>query len=214
MGVRILLVDDHPAMCAGLRLLVEREAGLEVVGHAHDGKSALLQFVQLSPELVVMDIDLGGSDGIVLAEALLAHEPSTKIIAFSGLKPSDHIDRALKAGIKGYLVKTTAEAELLQAIRTVLAGRIYLCVDAVEAMVEGYRKLLSGSPASKVTLSERELSVLRLTAQGLRVKDIARELSIGVKTVDTHRSKLMTKLGCANAAELTRWAIREGIIMP
>jgi DNA-binding NarL/FixJ family response regulator len=215
MNARILLVEDHPVMCAGLRLTLEQEEGVKVVGQAHNGRAALAEFQELSPDLVVMDIDLGDADGIAIARKMLAESPQTTIIIFSALLAPDVVDRAILAGVRGYLVKGKSENELIQAVRAVQAGNSYLCAEVTGALVANYRKMLAASAVSaKPLLTNRELEVLKLTAGGLRVKEIANRLDIGIKTVDTHRSSLLAKLGCSSAAELTRYAIREGIIAP
>lgn len=207
-------MDDHPVLRAGLRLLIEREADLEVVGQAHDYPSALARFAELKPDLVVLDVDLGGRDGIALAEEMAGMSPLARILVFSGLKALDHVDRALKAGVKGYVVKARGEAELIQAIRAVSAGQSYLCAEAATAVVASYRTRLDAGAPARPGLTRRELEVLKLTAQGLRVKEIARQLNIGIKTVDTYRSSLLAKLGCSSATELARYAIRQGLIDP
>jgi len=215
MKVRILLADDHPILCAGLRLTLGQEEDFEVVGQAHNGPNALALFREQSPDLVILDVDLGGADGIAVGAEMLAASPQVGIIVFSALLSSDLVDRALQAGVKGYLVKGKAESELILAARAVASGSSYLCAEAANTVVTSYRKLLASASASaKPLLTSRELEVLRLTADGLRVKDIANRLNIGIKTVDTHRSNLLAKLNCSSVAELTRYAIREGIITP
>lgn len=210
---RILLVDDHPLMCEGIRLILEKETDLTVVGQAHNGEAALAKFHSLHPDLTLMDIDLGDADGISLASQLLAQFPDSRFIILSASPDAELIRRAVQAGMQGYLLKAKATEELLLAIRAVLAGNSYLCSEASNAVVSDYRKLLTQTaPAAKPELTERELEVLKLTAEGLRVKEIASRLNIGVKTVDTHRSNLLAKLGCTSASELTRYAIRKGII--
>jgi DNA-binding NarL/FixJ family response regulator len=215
MTARILLADDHPIMCAGLALTVEREPGLKVVGQAHDDQETLTQFRELAPDLVIMDVHLGGSDGIRIAEQILAASAQTRIITlFDQLVPGT-IDRAILAGVHGCLLKTNAPEELLRAIRTVLAGHSHLCPQITDVVLANYQKLLS-VPAipDKPLLTDRELEVLKLTAEGLRVKEIAERLNIGVKTVDTYRSSLFTKIECSSVAELTRYAVREGLVRP
>lgn len=215
MSIRILLVDDHPIMCVGLRLALEQEPGMTVAGQALDAPTALARFRELAPDIVIMDVDLGEADGINLAAEIFGEAPHARIIVFSGLPELDSLDRALKVGIRGYLLKANGEAELIRAIRAVHQGGFYLCDEALNVAMGHYRKLLTATVApAKPLLTDRELEVLKLTAEGFRVKDIAVRLDIGIKTVDTHRSNLLSKLSCSSVAELTRYAIREGIIAP
>lgn len=210
---RVFLVDDHPLMCEGIRLILEKESDLMVVGQAHNGEAAQAKFRSLRPDLTVMDIDLGDADGIAVASQLLAEFPESRFIILSASPDTELIRRAVQAGMQGYLLKAKATEELLQAMRAVLAGNSYLCSEASNAIVSDYRKLLTqATPPARPELTERELEVLKLTAEGLRVKEIASRLNIGIKTVDTHRSNLLAKLGCSSASELTRYAIRKGII--
>jgi DNA-binding NarL/FixJ family response regulator len=213
---RILLVDDHPLMCEGIRLILEKEPDLMVVGQANDANAALEQFRALKPDLTLMDIDLGDANGLDLAEQLLQEAPGCRIALLSGMPSLELVQRAVRARLHGYLLKAKASEELLQGIRAVLADQPYLCHEALRLLLSDYRRLLAagGAPSPGPALSEREREVLKLTAEGLRVKDIARRLNIGIKTVDTHRSKLLAKLDCSSTAELTRYAIREGIIKP
>jgi len=214
MSIRILLVDDHPIMCVGLRLALEQEPGMTVVGQALDAPTALTRFRELKPDIVIMDVDLGEADGITLAGEIFNEAPEAKIIVFSGLPDLDSLDRAIKVGISGYLLKANGETELIRAIQAVQGGGYYLCAEAMNVAIGHYRKLLTAVAPAKPLLTDRELEVLKLTAEGLRVKDIANRLEIGIKTVDTHRSNLLAKLSCSSVAELTRYAIREGIISP
>jgi len=211
--MRILLVDDHPLMCAGLKLVLEREVGLTVVGQALDGATALSNSRELSPDLIIMDVELGTADGIALAGKILRELPSAKVIAVSELANLDSLDRAMRAGIRGYLIKGNSECELIRAIRAVERHGFYVCEEAMHMVVANCRELRASSSApERSLLTDRELQVLKLTAAGLRVKDIANQLNIGIKTVDTHRSKLLAKLGCSSVAELTRYAARRGIV--
>ncbi len=212
MNTRILLVDDHPIVLEGLRLMLEREAGLEVIGGADDGATALEQARQLAPDLVLMDMGLGDMDGLEAARHILAEQPQTRILILSGLVDSNAVNEGLAAGVKGFLLKTNAAEELIRAIRAVMEGRSYLCPAASEALAAHYQEILRRREApEKALLTDREREVLKLTAEGLRMKDIASRLNIGVKTVETHRSHLMRKLSCGSSAELTRYAIREGL---
>lgn len=212
---RILLLDDYPLFCEGIRLILEKDPELHVVGQAHDRQAALAKFRELSPDITLLSIALGDIDGTTLAGELLAEAPKARLILLSASSKPEFIDRAIQAGIQGYLIRARGGDELRQAIHSVLAGNFYLCPQASTMMLANYRQIRAHLPdIRKPELTERELQVLKLTAEGLRVKAIALRLAISVKTVDTHRSNLMAKLGCSSSAELTRYAIRKGIIAP
>jgi len=213
MSIRILLVDDHQMMLEGLRLMIQREKDLEVVGVATNGKAAIENSLKLSPNLIIMDIQLKELDGIDISQRILSQSPQVKIVILSALADTDLVNRAMQAGIHGYLLKASAMEDLTRTIRCVMAGNTYLCPEATNALVHNYRALLAEKKApEKPVFSEREREVLKLTAEGLRVKEIADKLNISIKTVETHRSHLMTKLECASVVDLTRFAIREGIV--
>lgn len=212
---RIFLIDDYPLFCEGIRLILERDPELQVVGQAHDRPAALEKFRQLAPDLALLSHMLANVDGITLAGELMVEAPQARFILLSTSPNTDFIDRAIQAGIHGYLFRARGGEELLQAVHSVLAGNFYMCPQASTTLLASYRQILASSSESrKPELTERELQVLKLTAEGLRVKAIALRLAISVKTVDTHRSNLMVKLGCSSSAELTRFAIRKGIIAP
>jgi len=200
-------------MCAGLKLALAQEAGITVVGHALDDATALANSRELSPDLIIIDVELGTVDGITLAGKILRELPNIKVIVVSETTDLDSLDRAIRAGVCGYLLKVNEQRELIRAIRTVEKGRFYFCAEAMHIVIANYRQFLGGEPApARPLITDRELEVLKLTAAGLRVKDIATQLNIGIKTVDTHRSNLLAKLGCSNVAELTRYAVRHGIV--
>jgi DNA-binding NarL/FixJ family response regulator len=215
LKTRILLVDDHEIVCEGLRLLLQKQPDFVVVGQALDGASALKLAVDSTPDIVIMDIDLAGESGIQAALQILARVPAARVIYLSASTESQSFDEAIKAGACGYVLKGRAFSELEHAIRQVISGHRYLCPEVADFVLQGYQSSLD-SPAApeKPLLSEREVEVLKLTAEGLRVKEIAVRLNLSVKTVDTHRSHLLAKLKCASVAELTRYAIRAGVIAP
>jgi DNA-binding NarL/FixJ family response regulator len=212
MKTRILLIDDHELVREGLSLMLQNEPGLEIVGGAADGATGLAQAGELRPDLILMDMDLGDMDGIETSRQILAALPETRIMVLSGAVDSDMLHKGIETGIKGFLLKTNAAEELIRAVRAVVNGSAYLCPQASQSLVTCFKELLNRPPTpNKSLLTARERDVLKLTAEGLRIKDIANRLNIGVKTVETHRSNLMKKLVCGSSAELTRHAIREGI---
>jgi DNA-binding NarL/FixJ family response regulator len=212
MKTRILLVDDHELVREGLSLVLQNEPGVEIVGGAADAATGLAQARELRPDLILMDMDLGDIDGIETSRKILESVPETRIVVLSGAVDSDMLHKGIEAGIKGFLLKTNAAEELIRAVRVVANGSAYLCPQASQTLVTCFKDLLHRPPSSnKSLLTARERDVLKLTAEGLRMKDIANRLNIGVRTVETHRSQLMRKLACGSSAELTRHALREGI---
>jgi DNA-binding NarL/FixJ family response regulator len=209
---KILLVDDHQIIREGLRLMLQLEPDFEVVAEAANGAEALAHVRTASPDLVVMDLHLGKADGIEASRRILSEFPKVRILILSATADQNLINQAIETGAKGYLLKTQAAEEFVRAIRAIMAGNSYLCAEVSQMVVSGYQQLLTARSApARAPLTQRELEVLKLTAQGLRIKDIANQLNIGAKTVETHRSNLMGKLACSSSAELTRYAIREGI---
>ncbi len=211
-NIEILLVDDHRIVRNGLRLTIQQHSDLVVVGEASDGRSALEQATALAPDLVIMDIHLPDIDGILVSRQILERQPSIKIITLSADADMILVNSALQSGVSGYILKDSPPEQLIQAIRSGSEGKIYLCPEVATAVVQGYKKtLLAQDPH---LLSERERQVLKLIAQGRRNKEIAAELGVSTKSVETYRSRMMAKLGYANAAELVRYAVREGIVDP
>ncbi len=213
MSIKILLVDDHEVVRHGLRAVVRREPDMIVVGEAGDGASALRQAAELLPDAVVLDVHMAGMDGIEASRQILARLPKTKILILSAFPDPELVDRALRAGVSGYVLKANASGEILWAIRAMMAGKTYLCPEVATTLVAAYTAKIAAKPApAKPVLSEREQEVLKLTAEGLRTKEIAQRMNIGVRTVETYRKRLMEKVGCRGTVELTRFALREGIV--
>jgi DNA-binding NarL/FixJ family response regulator len=211
--VKTLLVDDHAMMRKGLCGLIHERDGVLVVGEAATGPEALQLTRSLAPDVVVMDILLDGENGIELSRQILAEFPSIKIVALSSESHLKLVHEALQAGISAYVIKSSAPEELLRAIATVMDHRIYLCPEVASDVVNDYMNVLGmATIPAKPKLTDRERQTLKLVAEGKRNKEIAEALKVGVKSVETFRSRLMKKLGCASANELTRYAIREGIV--
>ena len=212
MQTRILLVDDHQIIREGLRLLLQREPGFDVVGEADNVTGAVDQMRNVAPNLIVMDLHLRDNDGIAISRKILSEFPRVKILILSAIADANLINQALDAGAKGFVLKTRAAEEFVKAIHSVMAGNSYFCSEASQLVIQGYQQILAEkSRPARSALSPREREVLKLTAQGMRIKEIAEQLKISPKTVETHRSNLMDKLACGSTAELTRYAIREGI---
>lgn len=202
--MKVLVVDDHPIVCAGLSAVLGMEPDIEVVGTAADGPGAVSQAEALAPDVVVMDVALPGLSGIEATRRILAKRPATRVIGLSAMTEPGSMHAMLEAGATGYLLKSAAAEELVTALRAVTAGRRYLCsaLSALRSDVEG---------GEQAELTPRERDVLELIVKGMTSKEIAAELGIAVPTVDTHRRKVTEKLGIHSIAELTKYAIRHGL---
>lgn len=213
MPIRIVIVDDHRVLREGLRTLLAREPNFEVVGEAGDGCSAVECVRQSSPDLVLMDLNLPDVTGIVCTQRILAERPGTKVLVLSGDPDLSRVPEALQAGAAGYVLKEETTVELVRAIHSVMNGEAHLSAPATTALVgELFRETPSPVPTPVPRLSEREIAVLKLVIDGLRNKEVAARLGVSVKSVETYRARLMTKLGCSTTAELVRHAIRAGLV--
>jgi DNA-binding NarL/FixJ family response regulator len=211
---RLVLVEDHAILREGLRALLEREQDLSIAGEATNGIDAIEVVERLSPALVITDVALPGRSGIELIKCLKEVRPCIKILVLTAHGSEEYIRAALHAGTDGYVLKDASRAELLKALRAVLSGQRYLCSSVTATVVSGYLHGRSEETpegcAEQVTSRERE--VLKRVALGESNKLIARALCVSVKTVEKHRSNLMRKLTLHNAAAVTRFAIRHGIV--
>jgi DNA-binding NarL/FixJ family response regulator len=208
--VKILLADDHQMVRDGLKALLERE-GLQVVAQAATGREAVAQALQFRPDVAIMDISMPELNGIDATRRLVAEIPGIKVIALSMNSDRRYVVAMFAAGASGYLLKNSASDELIQAIRTVAGGQCFVSPGIASLVVEG---LVSGAgprvtPGKALSLRERE--VLQLLAEGRSSKEIALQLGIAVPTVETHRRQIMDKLELRSIAELTKYAIREGL---
>ena len=211
--VKILLVDDHQMMREGLRKLITIQGEFKVVGEAASSQAALEQARVQKPDVVLLDIHLPDRNGIETARQLRAELPSVRIIILSSDSDPQVVLDALHSGVSGYVLKVNSSEDLGQAIRSVMAGQIFLSAEVSSIVVQDFLKSVDDSaiPFGRETLTEREKHLLKLVAEGKRNKEIADALDVGVKSVETYRSRLMKKLNCSGTAELTRYAIREGI---
>lgn len=212
MDIRIIIADDHQIVRQGLRVLIEKEPDMEVVGEAEDGQTTVSLTKKLHPHVVLMDIKMPDLNGIEATRQILSELPDVKIIALSMYPDQRFVMNMLKSGARGYLLKDSAFEELAQAIRLVMANKTYLCPLVTEVVVKDLVTLNpSANQTALVVLTSREREVLRLLAEGKRTSQIAQLLDISVKTVDTHRQQIIHKLGIRSLAELTKYAIREGL---
>lgn len=204
---RVLIADDHRIFRQGLRALLEKEPDIEVVGEAENGVRAVELARKLSPDVVIMDVTMPDLNGIEAARRIRASCSETCVIGLSIHSDKRFVAGMLDAGASGYLLKECAYEELILAIRRVVKGRTYLGTSLREKFQEGRSRGMR--PSSVLTPRERE--VLQLLAEGNSTKDIASHLNVSVKTVETHRQHIMEKLGLHSIAELTKYAIREGL---
>ncbi len=212
MNIKILLVDDHKIMREGLRAMLEKQEGIEVAAEAEDGMTAVKLSGELPIDMVIMDIAMPDMNGIEATQQIVAKHPNIKVIALSMHTERRFVAEMLKAGASGYLLKDSAFDELAHAIRIIHEGKTYLSPGITGVLVEDYMEQLTGGGNSATSqLSAREREVLQLIAEGLATKDIAKRLEVSVKTIETHRHNIMNKLDIRSVAELTKYAIREGL---
>lgn len=212
MKYRIFIADDHRIVRDGLRSLIERENDLELVGMATNGRQALQMTRKLKPDVVIMDISMPDLNGIDATSQIVDEVPDVKVIALSMHSEKLLIDGMLRAGAAGYLLKESAFEELIKAIRIVCAGKKYLSPDVTDIVLRDYlspSKDNADPQMQDLTLRERE--VLQLIAEGGTTKEVASRLNISIKTVESHRGRIMEKLGLHTVAELTKYAVRHGI---
>ncbi|MBI5743076.1 MAG: response regulator transcription factor [Elusimicrobia bacterium] len=213
MEKKILICDDHKIFREGLKALLAGQPGLKVVGGARDGIEAVKMARELSPDIVIMDISMPGLNGIEAARKLSKVKKSARVIALSMHNDRKYVTEIFKAGARAYLLKDSAFEELMDAIKAVGCGRYFLSAGITSIVLDDYIKGPARDPRSVFTLlSAREREVLQLLAEGLRTKEISQKLTLSVKTVETHRKKIMEKLGIASIAGLTRYAVKEGLV--
>ena len=209
---RVLLADDHTLVRAGLRALVESIAGAEVVGEAGDGREALELIGKLRPDVVLLDIGMPGMNGLEVARRAAEASPRTRLIILSMHAESSYVRQALQAGVAGYLLKGAAVSELPLALAAVMRGETYLTPRVSQAVVDGMLGGESAGPGPLEGLTDRQREILQLIAEGKSTKEIAGILDVSVKTVETHRARLMERLGIRDVAGLVRFAIRAGLV--
>lgn len=212
MTVRILIVDDHGIVREGLRALLESNSGIEVVGDTDNGLDAVRIARKLEPDVVLMDTSMPVMNGIEATRAIVTQNPKTKIIGLSAANDKKQIFEFLKAGAKGYVNKLSFAAELMQAVEIVGSGRVYISPEIGQIILDSFTdEPVSEETGIRAILSNREITVLQLLAEGFSSKDTADKLNISVKTVGNHKEQLKKKLGLSSVAELTKCAIRENL---
>jgi DNA-binding NarL/FixJ family response regulator len=212
--IRILLADDHGVVRKGLRFLLEQDTGMTVIGEAADGREAVRLAEELSPAVIVMDIAMPLLNGIDATALILKRSPTTGVIMLSMHSDEGYLVRALSAGAKGYLLKDSAEEDLVRAVQTVASGRPFFSPRIAQALLDDYVRSLQqrGVEDSYDLLTDREKEVLQLLAEGKTNKEVASLLNLSPYTVETHRTNLMQKLGLHNTAEIVLYAVRKKII--
>ncbi len=212
--VRILLADDHTVMRAGLRLLLERHEDFEVVGEAADGRQAVEIATELKPAVVVMDIAMPQLNGVEAARQILNRDPDTAIVMLSMHSDESYVLRSLKAGARAYLLKDSAEADLVSAIQAIIEGKSFFSPGVRALLKEDYIHRLAkfGADDTYELLTAREREVLQLVAEGRSNKEVAALLNLSLYTVETHRTHILQKLNLHSVPDLILYAVRKGII--
>lgn len=212
-GIKILIADDHQMVRKGLSTLIDAQPDMEVVCEVSEGRTAVELALRLAPDLVLMDVTMPGMNGIVATQKIISKRPDIKIIGLSMHSDESIIAEMLKAGASGYLLKECPFDKLVNAIHTVLDGRIFLGPNIVNIVARDYVRRLPDEEVENAPpdLSDRELEILQLIAEGVSTKQIASNLHVSIKTIDTHRLNIMRKLDAHSIAELTKYAIRQKI---
>ena len=213
-ALRILLADDHALVRAGVRALLEQMPGVEVVGETHDGHDALRLMGELRPDVALVDVSMPGLNGIETAARAAREHPTTRVLILSMHVDEEYVHRALSAGAAGYLLKNSARGELELAVMAVARGDVWLSPEVSTKVVRALGKKDKPPTGPYDILTQRQREVLQLIAEGRSTKQIAQRLGISIKTVETHRTELMERLGIHGIAGLVRYAIRAGIVRP
>jgi len=213
--IRILLADDHAVLRAGLRLLIDNQPDLEVVGEADEGAEAIAKARELQPDLILLDLSMAGLDGLATLPVLKDELPDTRVLILTMYDDAGYLQETLRAGASGYILKKAVDSELLMAIRAVMRGETYIHSAMTDKLLQNVMPDAASAQADAnpwAGLSEREFDVLRLVALGYTNAEIAEELYLSVKTVETYRARGMEKLNLQTRAQLVRLALEHGIL--
>ncbi len=205
---KILLADDHAVLRSGLKMLLNAQSDLVVVGEATNGNEALSAVREHSPDLLLLDISMPQTDGLQVLQQIRRTHPHVRVLVLTMHEEEGYLKRALEAGAAGYCPKSAADAELISAIRAVMRGNVYIHPSHTKILLD--KMLPTNAPSAAADLSERESAVLKLVALGHTNQEIAEQLSLSVKTVESYRARGMEKLGLSSRAALVRYAIQEG----
>ncbi|MFA9452641.1 MAG: response regulator [Candidatus Aminicenantaceae bacterium] len=213
-GIKVVLADDHTIVRKGLRSLLDDEGDINVIGEAGDGKEAIELVEQLKPHIVVMDIGMPVLNGLEATRRIIKKHPDTKVLILTMHTNEEYVFEILQAGASGYIIKKAAPTELVAAIRAVKQGESFLSPSISKKVIEEYLQRAGEEKWEDAfdLLTDREREVLQLIAEGLSTREIAEKLFISTKTVETHRMHMMEKLDLHGTADLTRYAIRKGIV--
>jgi two-component system response regulator NreC len=214
MSIRILLADDHTILRAGLKMMLNAQPDMEVVGEAQDGRQALQEAQRLQPDIILMDITMPDMNGIEATKQLKKVLPEVKVLILTMHEHEEYVFQALRAGASGYMLKEAADTDLISALRVIQSGQFYLSPAAQSVMVGDYlQRVRTGEEKDSYSnLTEREREILKLVAEGYTNNQIAERLVISPKTVDTHRTHIMDKLNLHSRAELVKYAMRRGLL--
>ncbi|HWP21117.1 MAG TPA: response regulator transcription factor [Candidatus Cryosericum sp.] len=211
--IRVFLTDDHKILRESLVILLSQKENIEVVGEAGDGLEAYRKITELKPDIAVLDISIPHLNGLDLAEKLKTEMPEVKIVILTMHKSGDFVRKALCAGVRGYVLKDNALEELIECIELVYERKIYLSSDITGIVVDGFvSKNRENAESGESAVSQREKEILQLLAEGKSNKDISDLLNLSIKTVETHRSNIMRKLGFHNITDLVLYAVRNHLI--
>ncbi len=214
MKIRILLADDHTILRAGLKMMLNAQPDMEVVGEAQDGRQAIQETQRLIPDIILMDITMPDMNGIEATRQIKKLLPDIRILILTMHEHDEYVFQALRAGASGYMLKEAADTELISALHIIQSGQFYLSPMAQSVMVGDYlqRVRVGEEKDSYSSLTEREREILKLVAEGYTNNQIAERLVISPKTVDTHRTHIMDKLNLHSRAELVKYAMRRGLL--
>jgi two-component system response regulator NreC len=214
MSIRVILADDHTMLRHGLSRSFEMEKDIDIIGQTKDGHSTIELVEELSPDLVVMDIGMPGLNGIETTRKVKKDYPNVKVVGLSMHSSDKYIREMFRAGASGYLLKDCSFEELVEAIKTVAKGKMYISPSISDTVVKDYLTQSDEQISAFTVLSHREREVLQLLTEGKTTKQVARDLHISPKTVEVHRLRIMNKLEIDNIAQLTKYAIQEGLTQP
>ena len=211
MAIRVFLADDHTVLREGLQMLIDQQSDMQVIGMAGDGHTAMTQLMTIDPDIVIMDLSMPGTSGVDVIRQLCKTKPDTRIVTLTRHGEPAYVRQSLQAGARAYVLKQAPSHKLLGAIRSVAAGDVYLDTTLTKHVADVFVKAHhQGADIEAADLSEREAEVIRLITRGYGNQEIAAQLGISVKTVETYKARAMDKLGIYNRAALVRYAVQQG----
>lgn len=213
--IRVLIADDHAILRTGLRMLIDAQADMTVVAEAQNGNEVIQAVQQSSPDVMILDITMPERGGLHAIRDVLKHRPATRILLLTMHEEVAYLRTALAAGARGYVLKKSVDADLLSAIRAVFKGRTYVDSELASELIQHTMPQVSGSTKKPTdVLSQREVQVLKLVAEGFSSREIAQQIFVSVKTVETYRGRFAEKLGLTSRADIVRYALETGLLAP